>query len=75
MKLTSIQLYEDTKKKLEKKKVHERETYDSVIKRMLEDEETPSVEEVFRIGDQIKGQKKYTTKELLDMIHARRGKI
>lgn len=75
MKLTSIQLYEETKKKLERKKVHERETYDSVIKRMLEEEDIPSMDEVFREADKIKDQKKYTTKELVDMIHARRGKI
>ena len=75
MKLTSIQLYEETKKKLERKKVHERETYDSVIKRMLEEEEIPSMEEMFRQADNIKNQKKYTTKELVGMIHTRRGKI
>ena len=55
--------------------MHERESYDSVIKRMLEDEEIPYMEEMFRQADKIKEQKKYTTKELLDLIHARRGKI
>ena len=75
MKLTSIQLYEETKNKLERKKVHERETYDSVIKRMLEEEDIPSMEEMFREADKIKNQKRYSTKELLDLIHARRGKI
>lgn len=75
MKLTSIQLYEETKKKLESKKIHPRESYDSVIKKMLESEEIPSMEEMFRRSDKIKEQKRYTTKELLDMIHARRGKI
>ena len=35
----------------------------------------PSMEEMFRQADKIKGQRSYTTKELLDMIHARRGKI
>ena len=75
MKLTSIQLYDDTKKKLERKKVHERDTYDSVIKRMLEEEDIPSMEDMFRQADKIKEQKKYTTKELLELIHARRGKI
>ena len=52
-----------------------RETYDSVIKRMLEDDELPSMEEMFREADKIKNQKRYSTKELLDLIHARRGKI
>ena len=75
MKLTSIQLYEETKKKLERKKAHPRESYDSVVNRILEDEEIPSMEEMFRQADKIKEQKKYTTKELLEMIHARRGKI
>lgn len=75
LKLTSIQLYEETKKKLERKKTTPRETYDSVIKRMLEEEEIPSMVEVFREADKIKDQKKYTTKELVRMIHARRGKI
>lgn len=75
MKPTSIQIYGDTKKKLEEKKVHPRESYDSVIKRVLESENIPSMEEMFRRADKIKDQKKYTTNELLDMIHARRGKI
>jgi len=75
LKLTSIQLYEETKKKLEIKKKYPRESYDSVLKRMLEEEKIPSMEGMFRQADQIKGQKKYTTKELLNMIHARRGKI
>lgn len=75
MKLTTIQLYDDTKKKLENKKSYPRESYNSVIKRMLDDEDIPSMEEMFRRADKIKGQKKYTTKELLEMIHDRRGKI
>ena len=75
LKLTSIQLYEDTKKKLEHKKVHPRESYDSVLKRMLEEEDIPSLDEMFRQADKIKDQKKYTTKDLLEIIHARRGKI
>ena len=75
LKLTSIQVYEDTKKKLENKKVHPRESYDSVLKKMLENEEMPSMEEMFRQADKIKDQKKYTTKGLLEMIHVRRGKI
>ena len=75
LKLTSIQLYEETKKKLERKKSHPRESYDSVVNRILEDEEIPSMEEMFRQADKIKEQKKYTTKELVEMIHARRGRI
>ena len=74
MKLTSIQLYEGTKKKLESKKSHPRESYDSVVNRILEDEEIPSMEEMFKRGDRIKEAKQYSTKEILDMIHKLRGK-
>ena len=69
MKLTSIQLYEETKKKLERKKVHERDTYDSVIKRMLEEENIPSMDEMFRRGDKIKQKRRYSTKEIIDISH------
>ena len=69
MKLTSIQLYDDTKKKLERKKVHERDTYDSVIKRMLEEEDIPSMDEMFRRGDKIKQKRRYSTKEIIDISH------
>ena len=74
MKLTSIQLYEETKKKLERKKNHPRESYDSVVNRILEDEEIPSMEEMFRQADKIKDQKKYTTKEIIELTHQLRGK-
>ena len=69
LKLTSIQVYEDTKKKLENKKAHRRESYDSVLKRILEQEDTPSMEEMFREGDKLKQDKKYTTKEIIEMSH------
>ena len=69
MKLTSIQVYEETKEKLEDKKMHPRESYDSVLKRVLENENLPSMEEMFGIGDKIKQKKKYTTKEVIEISH------
>lgn len=73
LKLTSIQLYDDTKKKLENKKVHPRESYDAVLKRILETEEVPSMEEMFRHGDKIK-QKKHTTENIIKMSHELRNR-
>ena len=37
-------------------------------------DDCPSMEEMFKIGDKIKNQKKYTTKELVDLIHVGRRK-
>lgn len=67
--LTTIQVREETRKKLEMKKAHPRESYDAVLQRMLENEATPSLEEVFRIGDKIKQKKIYTTEEVVAMTH------
>ena len=75
MNLTTIQIREETRKNLERKKAHPRESYDAVLQRMLEADDVPSMEEMFRRADTIKEQKRYTTKELLDMVHARRGRI
>lgn len=58
-----------TKKKLESKKLHPRESYDSVIKRILESENIPTMESMFRQGDNLKEKKKYTTKEIIDLSH------
>jgi len=69
LKISSIQLYEMTKKKLESKKLHPRESYDSVIKRILESENIPTMESMFRQGDNLKEKKKYTTKEIIDLSH------
>ena len=74
LKLSSIQLYEDTKKKLGNKKIHPRESYDTVIKRILEQEKLPSMEEMFMIGDKLKQKKNYTTKEVITISHELRGK-
>lgn len=74
LKLTSIQLYEETKKKLEEKKIYPRESYDSVIKRILESENIPTMEEMFKIGDKIKQNKVYSTKEIIEISHELRRK-
>jgi|TARA_Y100000294_G_scaffold44656_1_gene41253 hypothetical protein len=74
LKLSSIQLYEDTKRKLGNRKIHPRESYDSVLKRILENEKIPSIEEMFRQGDKIKQSKKYTTKDVIVISHGMRGK-
>ncbi len=67
--LTTIQLKEETRKKLEMKKAHPRESYNDVIHRMLESESLPSLEEVFRMGDKIKQKRVYTTAEVVAMTH------
>ena len=74
MKLTSIQVYEDTKKRLEEKKKYQRESYDTVLKRMLESDAIPSMEDMFREGDKLKQEKKYTAKEIIEMSHELRIK-
>lgn len=74
MKLTTIQLYEDTKKEIDKRKQHPRESYNDVLLRILKYEEVPSMEEMFCRGDLIKQKKLYTTKEVIDLSHALRGK-
>lgn len=74
MRITTIQLQEDTKKKLEGKKIYLRESYDSVLSRILENEKIPSMGEMFVLGDKIKQKKKYTTKEILEISHKLREK-
>ncbi len=74
LKLTSIQLHEQTKKRLEEKKVYPRESYDSVIKRVLESENIPSMEEMFKRGDAIKQKRRYGTKEVITLSHELRLK-
>lgn len=64
----------DTRHKLENKKVHPRESYDSVLRRMLENEEIPSMEEMFRLRDKLRQKKRYTTKEVIELTHELRRK-
>ncbi|MBI2660026.1 hypothetical protein HYX07_02600 [Candidatus Woesearchaeota archaeon] len=74
LKLTSIQLHEETKKRLEEKKAYPRESYDSIIKRVLESEDIPSMEDMFRIGDKIQQKKKHSAKETIELTHQLRNK-
>ncbi len=74
MNLTTIQVKQDTKKKLEQKKIHPKESYDEVIQRVLELEGFPSIEEVARIGSSIKQDKIFSTAEVIALTHRHRGK-
>ena len=74
MKSTTIQVKVDTKKKLEGKKLHPREDYDSVLRRLLEAEEIPSLEEMFREADKLRQKKLYPTKEVVEITHELRAK-
>jgi len=72
--LTTIQLYEQTRKRLEQKKSYKRESYDAVIRRMLEREMIPSMTEMFREGDKLKQKKEYSTEEVIALSHRLRGR-
>ena len=74
MKLTTIQLHEDTREKLGERKVHPAESYDSVLRRVLEDEKLPSMDEMFRQVDKIRQKRKYSTQEVIDISHSLRAK-
>lgn len=74
MNLTTIQIREDTRKRLEEKKSHHRESYDSVLQRMLELENIPSMEEMFRICDMQKQKRQYSTEEVIRLTHELREK-
>ncbi|MAG16040.1 hypothetical protein CMO88_03185 [Candidatus Woesearchaeota archaeon] len=74
MKLTSIQMHEDTKRALENRKLNSRESYESVVKRLIEYEDGPSMEEMFRICDKMPQKRKYTTNEVIKLSHSLRGK-
>ncbi len=64
----------DAKNKTKIKKPHSKESYDSVLKKMLEAEDIPSMEEVFRIGDSIKQKRRYSTEEVVKLTHELRNK-
>ena len=72
MNLTTIQLKQDTKKKLDQRKEHPRESYDEVIQRVLKEDEIPSMEEMFRLCDQVKQDKIYSTEEVIALTHRHR---
>ena len=74
MNLTTIQIREETRKKLAMKKVHPRESYDAVLQRMFEADSIPSIEEMFRIGDSVKQKRRYSTEEVVRLTHELRAK-
>jgi len=74
LKMTTIQLSEKTKIVLDRKKVNKRESYDSVINKLLENTNLPSIEEMFTIGDKIKEKKEYSTEEIIKISHELRKK-
>ena len=65
---------EETKKKLDNYKRHPRESYDEVIRRVLENGELPTLDEAFRMADNIKLKKKYSTQEIIRISHEMRNK-
>ena len=69
MKLTSIQVREDTRKLLASRKTHPGESYDSVIRKVLESDSIPGMEEMFRIGDNMSQKRSYTAKEIVGITH------
>lgn len=74
VKLTTIQIREETRKRLEVKKSYPKESYDAILRRMLEAEEIPSMEEMFGKADSMKQKRKYTTEEVVRLTHELRGK-
>ena len=74
MKLSTIQIGEDTKKKLDNSKIHPGESYDSVLKRILDLDSIPSMEEMFIVSKNIKQDRIYSTKEVIELSHSHRSK-
>ena len=54
---------------LESKKLHQGESYEEVIRRLLEFEDIPSMEEMFKVCDRKKQKRKFSTKEIIEMTH------
>ena len=74
MKITTIQLYDDTKKKLSQMKEHPNESYDSVLKRIIEQEDIPDMHEMFKKCDAMKQKKSYSREEVVRISHELRDK-
>ena len=74
MKLTTIQVEEEVRKRLLESKKHSRESYNAVIKRLLELESIPPMDEMFAIGDSLPEEKRFTTKEVIALCHELRGR-
>ena len=72
--LTTIQVREETRKKLAMKKAHPRESYDAVLQRILEAEDIPSMEDMFRRSDSVKQTRRYSTEEVIKLSHDLRAK-
>lgn len=73
MKTTTIQIHEETRKGLELRKKHARESYNAVLQRMLSHEAIPSMEQVVEMGKAIRESKRYSTDEVVALIHRSRG--
>ena len=68
IKITTIQLHEATRKKLECRKLHSRESYESVISRLIDDE-IPDIEEMFKLSDSLPQEREFTTAEVIALSH------
>ncbi len=66
MKITTIQLCESTRKQLETKKLHPRESFDSVLNRLMKEDDFPTLEEMFERSKKLK-HRKYSTEEIVRM--------
>lgn len=75
MNTTTIQIKQETKKRLDQRKEHPRESYDEVIQRALEPNDIPSLEEAFRQSDQVKVKRAYSREEVVALTHAYRKKV
>lgn len=73
MHITTIQIDTETKKKLDQKRHHPRESYNDVLKRMVEADALPKLEEMFRLADQKKQKKVFSTKEVIELSHGMRS--
>lgn len=73
MGFTTIQLDDRIKEKLEHKKLHPKESYNKVLSRLLENEQIPNMEEMFKKSKEIKQKRKYTTQEIINLSHSLRG--
>lgn len=66
--VTTIQLDEEVKKKLEMMKIHPRETYNEVIKRLIESSEeefdVQTIKNIEKALEDVKKNRVYTTKEV-----------
>lgn len=74
MKQTTIQINEGIRKELEMRKLHPRESYNAVLGRMLETEQLPTLEQAFSLAEALKEPLKFSTKDVVGLIHKQRGK-